>query len=316
MKGFKRSFVAAAVLSVALTFPVPYRACAQEVRLRPGDRVELSVPQRSELDRRLLIDESGRVNIPIVGEVEIGGMSLGEARAVLLRKLREIYPSVQTVTLNLAGEESGRVIYVHGAVLEPGKYGFEKNPTVWEAIREAGGATSTAALDVVRIVRAGGEGPRTQIIDLQSAIESGNLDDLPILRPGDAVIVSESTTMHATTGSVRVIGAVRAPGPYILTGDKTLIDAILAAGGGAETANLKKVTVIRNLQNGSRVTMTFDFKRYLEKGDIRHNPNILPGDTVNVPARNQMLAVLASPTFWLAAITAYGAVYAMIAAGD
>jgi protein involved in polysaccharide export with SLBB domain len=285
---------------------------AQEVSLRPGDRIGLSVPQRAELGRTLVIDEAGRVSIPNVGQVMIGGMSLDEAKDVLLRSLREAYPSVQSISVNLLGEESRRIIYVHGQVETPGKYGFEKNPNVWEAIREAGGATSTAALRTVRIIRATGEGQRTELVDLQAAIESGNLDDLPVLNPGDAVIVSESTEIHAATGSVKVIGAVRAPGPYLLSGDKTLLDAILAAGGGEENASLDKVNVIRTLPDGGQLTMTFDFKRYLETGDIRHNPLILPEDTVSVPSRNTAMVVLSSPTFWLAAITAYGAIYAII----
>jgi protein involved in polysaccharide export with SLBB domain len=272
----------------------------------------MTVPQRAELDRLLLIDDAGRVSIPIIGEIMIGGLTVEEAESTLLRALREIYPSVQSISLNLLGEESRRIIYVHGQVLTPGKYGFEKNPTVWEAIREAGGATSTAALGTVRIIRAEGEGQRTMLVDLQSAIQSGNLDDLPVLHPGDAVIVSESTAIHAATGSVRVIGSVRTPGPYVLSGNKTLVDAILAAGGGSDNADLEKVNVIRTLPDGGRMTMTFDFKRYLETGDIRHNPLILPDDTVSVPARSAALTVLRSPTFWLAAITAYGAVYAII----
>ncbi len=306
MKGFKKSGIILAVLCLAFSLR------AQEVSLRPGDRIELSVPQRSELDRTLIIDEAGRVSIPIVGEIMIGGMALDDAEDVLLRALRDIYPSVQSISINLLGEESRRIIYVHGQVVTPGKYGFEKNPTVWEAIREAGGATSTAALGTVRIIRAEGEGQRTMLVDLQAAIESGNLDDLPVLHPGDAVIVSESTAMHAATGSIRVIGAVRTPGPYMLSGDKTLVDAILAAGGGAENARMEKVKVIRTLPDGGQLTMTFDFKRYLETGDIRHNPLILADDTVSVPAQNTALAVLKSPTFWLAAVTAYGAVYAIV----
>ena len=132
------------------------------------------------------------------------------------------------------------------------------------------------------------------------------------LKPGDAVVVSESTAMHATTGSVRIIGAVRAPGPYMLTGEKTLVDAILAAGGTEANANLEKVNVIRIMPDGARMTLTFDFKRYLETGDIRHNPLILADDTVNVPVQSATLTVLRSPTFWLAAVTAYGAVYAIV----
>ena len=314
MKGFMKArsilvvlCLAAAALTLAATGPA-----AQEVRLRPGDGIQLTIPQRSELDRRLVIDDGGRISLPIIGEVMIGGMSVGEAEDVLLRALKEIYPSIQTISVNLIGEESRRIIYVHGEVETPGKYGFEKNPTVWEAIREAGGATSTAALETVRIIRAEGEGQRTFLVDLRAAIESGNLDDLPVLEPGDAVIVPESTAIHAGTGSVRVSGAVRTPGPYMLTGEKTLVDAILASGGAADNADLKKVTVIRTMPDGAQLIMTFDFKRYLEKGDIRHNPLILPDDTVHVPVEASGLAVFKDPRFWLAAVTAYAAVYAIL----
>jgi protein involved in polysaccharide export with SLBB domain len=307
----KRSFLLiTCLLMLALCLPVLSRS--QEVRLRPGDRVELTVPQRSELDRRLVIDDRGRVSLPIIGEVEIGGMSITEAENVLLRELREVYPSVQRIAVILLGEEARRVIYVHGEVEEPGKYSFEKNPTLWEAIREAGGATSAASLETVRIIRAESTGERTMIFDLQAAIESGDLDGLPVLQPGDAVIVPESTVMRATTGSVRVIGAVTTAGPYMLTGDKTLVDAILAAGGPTATARLDRVNIVRTMPDGGLMTIKVDFARYLENGDIRHNPLILPGDTVNVPSENRALAVLKSPTFWLAAITAYGAVYAIV----
>lgn len=302
--------VALCLTTAALSLPAVLNA--QEVKLEPGDRIELIVPQRSELDRSLVIDDAGRVSLPIIGDIMIGGMSLDHAKNVLLRSLRELYPSVQTIEINLLGEKSGRMIYVQGEVVTPGKYGFEKNPTVWEAIREAGGATSIAALETVRIIRAKGEGSRTFLVDLQAAIESGNLDELPVLEPGDAVIVPESTVIHAGTGSVRVIGAVTAPGPYMLTGEKTLVDAILAAGGATNDAGLKKVIVIRKMPDGAQLILTFNFKRYLDTGDIRHNPLILPDDTVHVPAEASGLSVFKDPRFWLAAVTAYAAVYAIL----
>ncbi len=312
MKGFIKTGSFLIVLSLAVTAMVSSRADAQEIVLRAGDRVNLTVPQRGELDRTLLIDQQGIVTIPIVGNVAIGGMTVGEAEIVLLRALRDIYPSVRSVSLNLLGEESRRTIYVQGEVLNPGRYGFEKNPTVWEAIREAGGATPSAALEVVRIVRAEGDNQRTFLVNLKDAIESGNLDELPLLQPGDAVIVSQSTVIQAGTGSVKVIGAVAAPGPYQLTGDKTLIDAILASGGYAANADLKKVIIHRKMPSGAQLTLTFNFKRYLEEGDIRHNPLILPNDTVHVPAESAGTRLFVDPRFWLTVIGAYATIYAIL----
>lgn len=311
MKGYIKTGSFLSVLSLAAVLILSPMAVAQEGVLRAGDMVDLTVPQRGELDRTLLIDQQGNVTIPIVGNVAIGGMTVDEAETVLLRALRDIYPSVRGVSLNLLGEESRRTIYVQGEVVNPGRFGFEKNPTVWEAIREAGGATATADLDIVRVVRAESEGQRTFLVNLSEAIESGELDGLPLLQPGDAVIVSQSTVVQAGTGSVKVIGSVAVPGPYQLPGDKTLIDAILAAGGTTERANLQKVTVLRKTPDGAQLTLLFNFKRYLENGDIRHNPLLLANDTVHVQPQSTGLVVFKDPRFWLAVMTAYAAVYAI-----
>jgi protein involved in polysaccharide export with SLBB domain len=108
MRGFMKtgSILTALILTAAALSLVTTDLNAQEVRLRPGDAVELNVPQRSELDRRLVIDDTGRISLPIIGEVMIGGMSVEDAEDVLLRALREFYPSIQAISVNLIGEES------------------------------------------------------------------------------------------------------------------------------------------------------------------------------------------------------------------
>jgi len=285
---------------------------AQEVRIRRGDRLELTVPQRGELDRELVVDADGRVNIPVVGAIRIEGLLLDEAEEAVLRAVRETYPSVQRIMLDLLADESRRAIYVHGAVLNPGKYEFVTNPTLWEAVREAGGATPEAALQTVRIIRAEGEGRRTFLVDLQTVIENGNFESLPTLRPGDTVIIPERSVTYSGGGAVRVIGGVVAPGPYSLTGDKSLIDAILAAGGPSDAANLKKVNIIRRMADGGQICITVDFAKYLDDGDVRHNPIIYPDDTVHVPVRASTASWALDPRFWLAAVTAFAAAYAVL----
>ncbi|HSG27513.1 MAG TPA: SLBB domain-containing protein, partial [Candidatus Krumholzibacterium sp.] len=217
---------------------------AQEVRLRAGDMIDLEVPQRQELNRRLTITDDGIVILPVIGEIMVEGLLLEEAQRLILRRMREIYPSVQDLALSLVGVESRRQIYVHGEVLNPGKYEFRKNPNVWEAVREAGGGSPTASLDVVRVIRAEEEGRRTFIVNLEQVIENGDFSSLPELRPGDTVIVPPRVVQFQGSGSVRVIGSVLTPGPYKLSGTKTLTDALLAAGGPDDDANLKKVQII------------------------------------------------------------------------
>ncbi|MBN1164967.1 MAG: SLBB domain-containing protein [Candidatus Krumholzibacteriota bacterium] len=278
---------------------------AQEIRLRRGDRLELTVPQRQEMGRQLIIDETGRISIPIIGDLTIEGMLLSEAEAFILRELRQTYPSLQRITLTLLGEDSRRQIYVHGAVRNPGKYLFVSAPNVWEAVREAGGTNPGASLETVRIIRAEGEGRRTFIVNLQRVIENGNFESLPQLRPGDTVIVPETAVQYTGSGSVKVIGAVVNPAPYMLSENKTLVDALLAAGGPVENADINNVRIIRHLPDGATLTIRVDFSRYLENGDSRHNPFVRPEDTVNVPLRSSFFrSLITDPRIILGTVTA------------
>ncbi len=285
----------------------------QDIRLTRGDRLQLVVPQRQELGRQLVINDNGEVYIPVIGAIVIQGMTMAEAEDVVFRRLREIYPSIQGIDLILVGGESKRNIYVHGEVLRPGKYEFDTPPNVWEAVREAGGTTAQASLTAVRVIRASGNGRRTMIVNLQSSIDTGNFDGLPRLRPGDTVIVPELSVRYQGSGAIRMFGAVLQPAPYTLSTDKRLIDAILAAGGPAENANLGKVKIIRQLPEGSTMTYQIDFNRYLSVGDERHNPLILPDDTVNIPKHGNFFRTLfTDPRVLLGVITASATVTAII----
>jgi polysaccharide export outer membrane protein len=276
---------------------------AQEVALRIGDLLELTVPQRQELDYRMTINDEGNVELPIVGTIHLEGMTLSEAEENILRRMREFYPSIRQIRLGLVGEEARRLAYVQGQVVNPGKYEFREAPTIWEAIREAGGATANASLEAVRLIRAGEEEKRTDIINVQMAIDSGDFSSLPVLRPGDTIIVPERGMSYQGTGAVNVIGGVMNPAPYMLTGERRLVDAIIAAGGAVQNADLGKVAIIRTKPDGGSLTIEVDFRKYLKEGDMRHNPLIYPNDTVNVPQSRAFRTILTSPGFLLGLIT-------------
>lgn len=307
-----RFHIAAGVLLIfALARSV---ACpAQEINLRVGDRLRLDVPQRSEMERQLVISEAGAIQIPTIGMIIIEGMTVSEAEATVLRRIQDIYPSIGEITLSLLGEEARRTIYVHGEVLNPGRYEFEETPSVWEAVREAGGGTAGASLETVRIIRADDDGRRTEIVNLQKAIDSGDLDSLPHLKPGDTVIVPERTVPYRGSGSVRVIGAVLNPAPYLLSERKFLIDAILAAGGPAPNADLGSVKIIRALPEGGSMAFEVNFTKFLDEGDARHNPLIRPDDTVSVPRQsNYLRTMFTDPRFLLGLVTAAATITAVI----
>ena len=121
-------------------------------------------------------------------------------------------------------------------------------------------------------------------------------------RHHDSIATSAPLKIHVRM-RLNVFGAVANPAPYLLSGEKTLLDAILAAGGAVDYANLSKVSIVRLLPEGGSLTMQVDFKRYLKEGDMRHNPDVRPGDTVNVPHHSHSFRVITNPTFVLGVLT-------------
>jgi hypothetical protein len=60
------------------------------------------------------------------------------------------------------------------------------------------------------------------------------------------------------------------------------------------------------------MTISVDFKRYLEMGDVQHNPPIFPNDTVNIPRSSSFWTTITNPNFALAVITASATVAALL----
>ncbi|HKW13113.1 MAG TPA: polysaccharide biosynthesis/export family protein [Candidatus Krumholzibacteria bacterium] len=253
-----------------------------DYRVGPGDHIYVSVPQRPDLNRQLTVGEDGNVNLPLVGNVQVKGLSKSEIEAKLLSALREYYPSVNHVDINVS-QALSNVVFVAGEVRFPGKYSFpEQSVNLWEAIREAGGANTGANLSSVRVVQDRSRGGESQLVDVQAAIENGTVQNLPILRPGDTVIVPGADELYTGSSGVNVTGAVIKPGNYRLTGRGDLVGTILQAGGPTDRANLSSVHLIRPGNGSKAETYNIDLNEFLKHGKMDSNPKLKPGDTVTV----------------------------------
>jgi polysaccharide export outer membrane protein len=271
--------------------PVPARAQVQQpqnpaslgadYRVGPGDHVFLSVPQRPDLNRELVVNPDGEVTLPLVGNVLVRGMTADEIETRLLQAMREYYPSINRVEVSVT-QALSNVIFVTGDVKLPGKYSFAEPVNVWEAIREAGGPMPTATLSGVRVVTDRARGGASFVVDVQSALDNGSVENLPILRPGDTVLVPGQEENYTGTSGVNVMGAVVKPGTYRLSGRNDLMSALLVAGGPTEKASLGDVRLIRPGSEGLAETRKINLKKFIEDGDMESNPKLLSGDTIAV----------------------------------
>lgn len=161
--------------------------------LAPGDVVKFTFPGVAELNHSQKIRADGKVNLPLIGEVEATGKKLGDFQAELI-KLYE--PKLKNKDVIVTLESSTIPIYVSGAVLRPGKILLDRPMTVLEAIMEAGGFTPHLAnpKKVILIRHENGK-HYTQTFDLSAALK-GDPSGSFFLRAYDAIYVQEKSFFY------------------------------------------------------------------------------------------------------------------------
>lgn len=112
-------------------------------QLGGGDVVQLSVASDPTLSGLYRVDDTGRISVPLIGAIEIGGRSLREAEDELNRRFRSEGVLMEPrVNLNI---QQYRAVYILGEVTRAGGYPFEPGMTAIQAVALAGGFTPRAA---------------------------------------------------------------------------------------------------------------------------------------------------------------------------
>jgi polysaccharide export outer membrane protein len=145
--------------------------------LGTGDRVRVTVFGEPDLSGEFEIDATGKVSLPLVGDIRIGGQQLRQAEQIVADRLAQGYlanPRVNIEVLNY------RPFYIIGEVNQPGSYPYVNGMSVLTAVAVAGGYTYRAKQDRVIIMRANDPQRRRY----RAA------PDTPVL-PGDVVEVPE-----------------------------------------------------------------------------------------------------------------------------
>jgi polysaccharide export outer membrane protein len=158
----------------------------------------VTVFQEEELSRVARIDSQGRINLPLVGEVAIAGLKVGDAEAAIARAYQDgRYLRAPRVTITVE-EYASREVSIQGQVRSPGRYPLpiESSMTLLELVTRSGGFTDTAKGTAVRVTRILSDGTRQNFeVDVESLIKGrkgANVQDNSlVLEPGDIIFVPE-----------------------------------------------------------------------------------------------------------------------------
>lgn len=116
--------------------------------------------------------------------------------------------SVYLYSGTLTGTEQLKIkTYIWGQVSKPGLYIVPDDTDLLTLISSAGGPTENANLKKIRIIRASNEGEKIIFVNLNEFIENGDEELIPVLQPGDTVIIAGST-YYAFTKAVAWISQI------------------------------------------------------------------------------------------------------------
>ena len=142
------------------------------------------------LQRKVRVSSEGRINFPLLGEVEVNGLTVNELERKLTELLGKDYLVNPQVSVFI---EEYSTVSVIGQVNTPGTYPIKGKLTVVEAISLAEGFTKIAAPNGVKILRANPNGTKTTInVKAGDIINGGKKEEDIQLQSGDIVTVPES----------------------------------------------------------------------------------------------------------------------------
>jgi polysaccharide biosynthesis/export protein len=169
--------------------------------------------------------------------------------------------------------ETDRRIVALGEVGRPGAYDLLEGQRISELLAAAGGPTKKAGLTKAFIMRDGAQVP----VDLKRVL-AGDAEANMALKPGDMVVVPENKD------KIAILGSVAAPGPYDLSENMNLIDALALAGGPTEKANLAQMQVVR-YENGKATVIKVKADQAIQGKDASQNIKLQTGDVLYVPVK-------------------------------
>ena len=222
--------------------------------LGAGDLLQISVFEAKELDSKVRVSSRGYITLPLLGPVQVKGLSAREAEQKIEDLYRERFIKDPHVGIFIEEHFSRRVTLM-GQFKKPGTYDYLSKQRLLDVMAMGGGLGEKAGL-VVQIRKSTGspDGQSVFIVDLDQLIKEGRSELNVKINAGDVLFVPEA-------GVFFVDGAVRKPGSYYIKHQTTVQEAFVEAGGLAPYADKNRALLVRYVENEERQMIKLDLSQ-------------------------------------------------------
>jgi protein involved in polysaccharide export with SLBB domain len=218
--------------------------------ISPGDTFVVQVFGATDLEYRLVVTREGRLLVPEVGDLTVGGLTFDEAKLVIQENIDKVRIGVKSVVS--LGDLHSMQIIVTGEFEKPGSYTVSGLSSLFNTLFTTGGIKKTGSLRNIQVRR---ENSLIVNIDMYDFLLRGEARGNIFLRHGDVIFVPPIGT------TVGIAGEVTRPAIYELKSERTVADVIALAGGLLPTAAKEKPQIRRVTENNSYTLIQADLTR-------------------------------------------------------
>jgi len=258
--------------------PVDWMQVPNDYVIGPGDELQINLWGQVEASLRVIVDRSGQIYIPQVGEISVAGSHYGDLEQHLKSEISKIFKNFN-VTANMGRLHSIQIV-VTGNARYPGTYTISSLSTLVNAIFASGGPAPQGSLRHIQVRR---DGATITDFDFYDLLIKGDKSKDVRLQPGDVLYIPHVGQLVAISGSVNT------PAIYEVKENSTLNDLIEIAGDLSTVADTTKITIDRVVDHQARKTLEFPYDEQsralpIKDGDIVRVFSIVPRfeDTVTL----------------------------------
>ena len=170
-----------------------------DYKIAPNDLLEVEIFGVSELKRTVRVNATGQIALPLIGQLQVAGLTPSDAEALIAIKYGGKYLHDPQVSIFIKEFTTLRIT-VDGAVAKPGIFPLTGQITLLRALALAGGGAPMADLESVMLFRIGSDGqPKAEKYDAMK-IRKGEDKD-PLLQGDDVIVVNRDSKRTALRDS-------------------------------------------------------------------------------------------------------------------
>jgi len=164
-----------------------YGSDVEPYQLKEGDMIDISVWDEDSLQKEVRILPDGSITFPLIGRLEVKGLSSTDIELQISNKLKEYIPDPE-VTVMVTNTDGNR-IYVLGKVNTPGPILMAGPMTVLQALSFSGGLDKFAAPEKIKIIRKSASGQKILPVNYRKLLEGVSLEENYSLQADDTILV-------------------------------------------------------------------------------------------------------------------------------